>query len=206
MDLDLPATSAALTGTVYDEGNAPIQARVRAELRDGAGLTSVSKKTDANGEYLLEGLVGGTAAITAYAEGHPNRKVTATLVENTVTPLDIYLYGGGTLNVFLANLSPDLSIRAVSVFRGALNISVSSSNWRDEYKNFQVFNQSVKGDSISVPGLEPGQYTVVATATLDRPRTTEEDYLTYLQVASAVVTVQSEGEQVEVTLAPTGGR
>jgi hypothetical protein len=75
-----------------------------------------------------------------------------------------------------------------------------SNNWLNRFNSLRLYNQNVQGESISIPGLEPGEYTVVATASENRDWRYDGDYLANLRIASAFVTIQSEGEEVGVTL------
>lgn len=140
-----------ISGTVIDAATTnPIQGAL-VEIFDGFTLIGFSD-TDINGNYTIPDLAPGTYIVVATAMDYQDHVTGATVVSNVTTTVDFALQSNpGTISGTVTNVATAAPIASatISVFSGSVFIESTLTDPNGNY---------------TLPGLAPGNYTLVAHA------------------------------------------
>ncbi|MCC6152357.1 MAG: carboxypeptidase regulatory-like domain-containing protein [Candidatus Hydrogenedentes bacterium] len=200
VSLDFAAGTASIAGTIAFNGEPPTRAWVQMTIgaTDTAGEDSRRVEVDANGQFRIENLPAGQVRLRAngmIGESAPvSRQQTVELADGRTTEVTFELGGGGTISGTVSG-SPSEGYIGVALARG--NITLPARTTQEEFMKLHRDEAIVSGAAVdpatgafTIPGVEPGQYTVCATTA---------DSSGAVRCATASVNV-TEGETVTVSL------
>ncbi|MCC6797574.1 MAG: carboxypeptidase regulatory-like domain-containing protein, partial [Candidatus Hydrogenedentes bacterium] len=198
--LDFASGTASVAGTMAFNGQPPTRGwlQVTTSGTDTSGEESRHVEVDANGQFRIENLPPGQVRLRAngmLGESAPvSRQQTVELADGRTTEVNFELGGGGTISGTVSG-SPSEGYTGVALARG--NITLPARTTQEEFMKLHRDEAIVSGAAVdpatgafTIPGVEPGQYTVCATTA---------DSSGAVRCATAHVNV-TEGETVTVSL------
>ncbi|NUM55395.1 MAG: carboxypeptidase regulatory-like domain-containing protein [Candidatus Hydrogenedentes bacterium] len=198
--LDFASGTASVVGVMAFNGQPPTRGWVQVTLTGGesSGEEGRHAETDANGQFRIENLPAGQARLRVngmIGETNPvSRQQTVELVDGRATEVTFELGGGGTVSGIVSGF-PAEGYVGVALARG--NITLPARTTQEEFSQLHRDDVIVSGAAVdratgafTMNGIEPGQYTVCATAA---------DESGAVRCATASVSV-SEGETATVSL------
>jgi large repetitive protein len=181
VNANLSQIAGVLSGTVQDPGTLPISGAMVTVFQNNIQIASAI--TDENGNYMISGLAPGSYSVVASAPNYTTESVAATIINGQTTIVPI------TLNEDPGTLT--------GVVRDTDNNPISGGNVTVQISTGTgiVIATTVTGadGSYTVPGLAPGNYTVVASA------------MNFQSSARGVTIVSNDASIVNFFLAPNPG-
>jgi large repetitive protein len=158
-----------VSGTVVSESGSPVaEADVSANSAAGGGMASRSAKTDANGNFVLEGVPPGRYNFSAYKAGQAPGQLRDFDVA-TGAPARIVMKTGGTITGRILGLTPEelpqVQVWAQSPNGGASGVVDATGNYRvDGAPTGTVRLMARVGGSMGMGGRQAGQVSVEVTS------------------------------------------
>lgn len=198
INLELNAGTATIEGTIYAEPGVPVRTRMsvsaRWDNRDGGVYT----RTDANGNFVLDGLPEGLVFLHVHAEnGHP-KVAGMQLSAGQRAQRDIVLSDGVNLHIQVSGTLADRNfpVRALLCPGG---IPLRQATLHQILNNINhIGSAEVAGGQCEFKALEPGMYTVVVWEMDLTAIRLGKDGLS--RWATTIVQVTEEQEQTAVQL------
>ncbi len=198
--LDFAAGTASIAGTMAFNGQPPTRGWVQMTIgaTDTAGEETRHIEADANGQFRIENLPPGQAKLRVngmMGESAPvSRQQTVDLVDGRTTEVAFELGGGGTVSGTVSGTRSE-GYTGIALVRGSVTLPshTTQEEFNKLYREDVVSGAAVdptKG-TFTMPGIEPGQYTVCAT--------TVDTTSGAVRCATATVNV-TEGETATVSL------
>jgi large repetitive protein len=152
VDAALSRLSGTLTGTVQDPGSAGIPGATVTVFQNNLQIAAVN--TDENGSYTIPGLAPGSYTVVISAPDYQAATLSAMIENGQTTILDAVLNSNpGTLTGFIRDEDNN------PIGGGNVTVQISTGT------GIIIAVVSTESDgSYTVPGLAPGNYSVVASA------------------------------------------
>ncbi len=202
VDFDFTAGNSTVEGTLLRDGIGVSGARIGLSIDTGVGTETFSSQTDANGQFYFSDLPGGTATLRGNIAGFNNnfRHITFELPENSAVQRDIDMSGGSTLIVTMDGLSSSATQIVVYALTGEMAIPEPTQAFFQGIQSLLAGAAMAVGNTAELEGIAPGTYTILGMAMNQEAVSNGGDPFANVQVASTVITIESDGQALNVQL------
>jgi hypothetical protein len=203
VDFDFIPGNSTVEGTVSRDGIGVANARISLSILTGVESESFSTQADGNGQFYFSGLPGGTATLVGNISGINNdmRIVTFEIPENSAVQRDIDMSGGATVIIAISGASSGAVQTVVYALRGELDTPRPSQAFFADMQTLMAGFAMATDGTAEISGLEPGTYTLMGMV-MDQTAmaNNSDDPFENMQVTSSVITIESDGETLNVQL------
>ena len=202
VDFDFTVGNSTVEGTLSRDGIGVPGVHMSLSIDTGAGTETFSSQTDANGQFYFADLPGGAATLRGNISGFGNnmRHITLEIPENSALQRDIDLSGGSTLIVTMDGLSPSATQTVVYALTGEIAIPQPTEAFFQGIQSLLVGVAMAVGNTAKLEGIAPGTYTILGMAMNQEAVVNGGDPFANVEVASTVITIESDGQELNVQL------